>query len=261
VFQRYGFLGFSLMLAGRYDESAAWFAKSLAANPDASPQLVARRWLNMSASLALAGRLGEAHQAMGESQRFWPFETVRSHYPLDLSSPALVSHELVFLRGLALAGLRDHADEDADFGIPPDNVLHTDLAGRTPVRVPGATTVRTADLAKMLEDKNRAVVLDTVMNFWGRSLPGATGLRNSGLGGTLDDPLQHRLRRVMTALTGDNRDQPIIAMGWSSERFDGYNLTLRLIALGYRNVFWYRGGREAWEVAGLPERDMAMQDW
>jgi len=26
-------------------------------------------------------------------------------------------------------------------------------------------------------------------------------------------------------------------------------------------VYWFRGGREAWEVAGLPEADLAPQDW
>ena len=35
------------------------------------------------------------------------------------------------------------------------------------------------------------------------------------------------------------------AIGWNSERFDGRNLALRLVALGYTNVVWYRGGREA----------------
>jgi hypothetical protein len=27
------------------------------------------------------------------------------------------------------------------------------------------------------------------------------------------------------------------------------------------NVNWYRGGREAWEVAGLPETEVDVQDW
>jgi hypothetical protein len=38
----------------------------------------------------------------------------------------------------------------------------------------------------------------------------------------------------------------------TAARWTGYNLALRLITLGYRQVLWYRGGREAWEVAGLP---------
>jgi hypothetical protein len=54
---------------------------------------------------------------------------------------------------------------------------------------------------------------------------------------------------------------PIIAVGWNSERFDGRNLALRLVALGHTQVHWYRGGREAWEVNGLPETALAMQDW
>ena len=47
--------------------------------------------------------------------------------------------------------------------------------------------------------------------------------------------------------------KPIVAMSFNAARFDGYNLTLRLRHAGYTNVYWYRGGREAWEVAGMPE--------
>ena len=36
---------------------------------------------------------------------------------------------------------------------------------------------------------------------------------------------------------------------------------MRLVALGYTNVYWYRGGREAWEVADLPETQVDVQDW
>ena len=55
--------------------------------------------------------------------------------------------------------------------------------------------------------------------------------------------------------------KPIVAVGWNSERFDGRNLSLRLAALGYTRVYWYRGGREAWEVAELPETELAVQEW
>ena len=50
-------------------------------------------------------------------------------------------------------------------------------------------------------------------------------------------------------------------IGWNSERFDGRNLALRLVALGYTKIYWYRGGLEAWEVAGLPETQVDIQDW
>jgi adenylate cyclase len=261
IFQRYGFVGFSLMQAGRYDDSAAWFARAVEANRDAPPALVARRYRNMSASLALAGRMDEARQAAAEAERLWPFDTVRSHYPLDPRSPALVAHEYIFRRGLRLAGVRDHAEEEIDFGVPPDNLLHIDLAGQTPISLPGADTIRTADLVRMLEGKEKPIVLDTVMNFWGRSLPGAVGLKHSGLGGTLDDQIQDRLRRKMTVLTNGDLATPIVAVGFNSERFDGRNLALRLVALAYTQVYWYRGGREAWEVNGLPETELNVQQW
>jgi hypothetical protein len=48
----------------------------------------------------------------------------------------------------------------------------------------------------------------------------------------------------MRALTVGDMSRPIVAGGFNTERFDGRNLSLRLAALGYTNVYWYRGGRE-----------------
>jgi adenylate cyclase len=81
------------------------------------------------------------------------------------------------------------------------------------------------------------------------------------LGGSLTDTAQEILRRKMHGLTAGDLNRPVVTVGWNSERFDGRNLALRLVALGYTNVYWYRGGREAWEVAGLPETKLELQDW
>ncbi|HEY2620024.1 MAG TPA: rhodanese-like domain-containing protein, partial [Acetobacteraceae bacterium] len=107
----------------------------------------------------------------------------------------------------------------------------------------------------------RPIVIDLLGYFWGRSLPGAVGLKNAGWGGSDSDTMQDRLRKKMQALTNGDLATPIVAVGFNSERFDGRNLALRLVALGYSQVYWYRGGREAWEVAGLPEAEVDMQDW
>ena len=103
------------------------------------------------------------------------------------------------------------------------------------------------------------MVLDTVP--WGKSIPGAIGLRGAGIGGTTSDEYQERLRSKMQQLTGGELTAPVVVMGWNAERFQGRNLALRLVALGYTNVYWYRGGREAWEVEGLPETELVLQDW
>ena len=57
---------------------------------------------------------------------------------------------------------------------------------------------------------------------------------------------------VVHMRTEGDLSAPIVAMGWNSERFDDRNLALRMVALGWTQVYWYRGGREAWEVAGKP---------
>ena len=138
--------------------------------------------------------------------------------------------------------------------------MHDEFAGRTPTEAPGVTTIRTADLSRLLAEA-RPVVIDTVTNSWGRSLPGAVGLRFAGLGGRLADAAQDHLRAKMQQLTAGDLRRPIVAVGWNSERFDGRNLALRLAALGYTHVYWYRGGREAWEVVGLPETKLDVQEW
>ena len=141
-----------------------------------------------------------------------------------------------------------------------DDLLHGTLEGRTPTTVPGATTVRTDELVKLLADRN-PLVIDTMWHSWYLSLPGAIGLNNSDVGGDLHDPTQKRLERKMHELTGGDLTRPLVAVGFNSENFGGRNLALRLLALGYTNVFWYRGGREAWEVAGLPETEVRPADW
>jgi hypothetical protein len=139
-------------------------------------------------------------------------------------------------------------------------MLRSELVGQTPTETPGVKTIRTAELVPLLADA-RPLVIDTVSNSWGRSLPGAIGLKFSGLGGSFTDEAQGRLKRKMAELTVGDPQKPIVAVGWNSERFDGRNLALRLVALGYTRVYWHRGGRESWEVAELPETELVVQDW
>ena len=134
------------------------------------------------------------------------------------------------------------------------------LPGYTPMEAPGVKTIRTAELVPLLAEA-RPLVIDTVSNSWGRSIPGAIGLKFSGLGGSFADGAQDRLRRKMAELTGGDLQQADRCGRLESERFDGRNLALRLAALGYTRVYWYRGGREAWEVAELPETELALREW
>jgi hypothetical protein len=78
--------------------------------------------------------------------------------------------------------------------------------------------------------------------------------------GTLSRARPERPKKKRSGLRGD-RSMPVVTMAWNADRFSGRNLAFRLVALGYTNVIWYRGGREAWEVAGLPETEVVVQEW
>ena len=64
------------------------------------------------------------------------------------------------------------------------------------------------------------------------------------------------MRRKMLKSAGGDLTRPVVAVGWNAERFDGCNLAFRLAALRCARVHWYRGGREAWEVAHSPETEV-----
>jgi adenylate cyclase len=255
---RYRYMGYPMLYLGRYDEAAAWFERSLAANPGASVGDRSDMYAAIAAAQALAGQIEAAHLSASEATRLQPTITVRSFHAYYPTIPAAVAQLSRMLDGMRLAGIRDHAEEDADFGVPSDSVLHTDYAARTPTTAPGARTIRTRDLAELSEQR-KPLALDTVS--WGRSIPGAIALSGAGIGGSTSDAYQGRLAQKMRQLIGDDRTVPIVAVGFNSERYQGRNLALRLVALGYTNVYWYRGGHEAWEVAGLPEAEVDVQDW
>jgi len=152
---------------------------------------------------------------------------------------------------------------EADMPLNPQHLwddASVDLA-LTPGSAPGVTTIDTEQLAGMLEH-TRPLVVDPLIASWWRSIPGAVGLDFHFItGGSFTDERQRRLERKLRELTGGNLNAPIVALGFNVATFDGYNLALRIRHAGYTNVYWYRGGREAWEVAGMPEAETRPADW
>jgi adenylate cyclase len=251
-------MGFAALMLARDQDAIAYLQRSLTMNPEA--QGLGWTYRMLAAAYARLGQIDEAKRWLAASVRLWPHSTVRGISPEELGNPVYLQQLRDYQAGLRIAGLRDHADEDADFGVAADGRLHNELAGRTPTETPEVRTIRTAELLALLADA-RPLVIDTASNLWGPSIAGAIGLKFSGLGGSFADEAQDRLRRKMSEVTGGNLNQPIIAVGWNSEYFDGRNLALRLVRLGYTQVYWYRGGREAWESAGLPETELVLQEW
>jgi PQQ-dependent catabolism-associated CXXCW motif protein len=143
--------------------------------------------------------------------------------------------------------------EAFDYGMAPVAALRTgSYEGPTPTRVEGAQTIATSQLQAMLSSGHPPVLIDALGGNQTVSLPGAVWSPGIGMGVGLQDRLQQAFARELERLTGGNRAAPVVIFCLSKTCWLSYNATLRAVALGYRSVFWYRGGRNAWRAAGLP---------
>lgn len=153
---------------------------------------------------------------------------------------------------LSLAGAAS-ADEAADHGVMPQAELRRgEHDAPTPLAVPGARTVTTAELRRLLQrpPPERPVLVDVLGGEGHRTLPGAAWLPGAGRGESFDDSLQARLGAALAALSGGDPGRPIVMLCANARCWLSYNAALRAVRLGYTNVLWYRGGIEAWGEGG-----------
>ena len=142
----------------------------------------------------------------------------------------------------------------------PDGDLHRRLFGLTPLTTPGATTVRTAELERLIAESEADCPRSAAV-FLGPVDPGA--IRAKKKHGQKRQPIGRYARpfaperREPPPSVDFNR--PIVAVGWNSERFRRTEPCAAPLpaALGYTQVYKYivSCGRDAWEVNGLPETD------
>ena len=166
--------------------------------------------------------------------------------------------------GLALAGEdADFGGEDADFGVAPTRELRlADYAAPTPREAPGARTIRTPQLQAWLrrDASARPLLLDVVGGEAHDSIPEAVWLPGAGRGSGFHDAVQGQLASALEALGGlEGRREggrPQVFFCARPRCWLSYNAALRAAALGYTEVYWYRGGIEAWIEAGGELRPM-----
>jgi hypothetical protein len=82
--------------------------------------------------------------------------------------------------------------------------------------------------------------------------PGSIHVPQSVRHEPMTDEQRGALKAWLGPLLDGNPSRRLITISWNAERWHGRNLALELVALGYPNVSWYRGGLEAWDAAGLP---------
>lgn len=156
--------------------------------------------------------------------------------------------------GFAIAQVpADPGGEGRDFGILPVAELRMDAhATPTPVSLPGAKTVRTAELRALLEKPaaERPLLFDVLGGNGHDSIPGAVWLAGAGRGSSFEDEIQAQLARTLQLLSGGNPQREMVFFCANTSCWLSYNAALRASRLGYTAVAWYRGGIEAWLDAG-----------
>lgn len=156
----------------------------------------------------------------------------------------------------------NYADEFTDFGVPPQLKLQSNVSSETPRVIPWAKVVTTRDV-RSVHVGGEVLLIDVLPDgpagkpAWPPvnrhpTIPGAVRMPGMGDGGTFDDKIQQELRRRLAAVTDKDFDRIIIFFCMGARCWESYNATLRAVRLGYRRVYWYRGGLSAWQEAGYP---------
>ncbi|MFI5024703.1 MAG: rhodanese-like domain-containing protein [Alphaproteobacteria bacterium] len=146
-----------------------------------------------------------------------------------------------------------YADEATDWGVPPTRSLRTDqYHAPTPTAVPGAATINTRELRKLMDSGREPVILDVLGGTRHFTLPGAAWVGDAGLGYARNSAYQQRFARLLAQLTNGDKAKELVTLCLGAYCWLSYNAALRAVSLGYSHVYWYRGGTFAWRASGQP---------
>jgi PQQ-dependent catabolism-associated CXXCW motif protein len=143
------------------------------------------------------------------------------------------------------------AFELRDFGVPPVPQLRQgDFSAPTPTSVPGGHVVTTEQLANAINQGMPLLLVDVLGGTY--NIPGSFVATPMGGPGTFYDATQQQTAMWLYTITGGNLALPIVLYCSDPMCWMSYNASLRAIASGFSNVYWYRGGLQAWQMSALP---------
>ena len=157
----------------------------------------------------------------------------------------------------ASAAAQGVADEERDDGVTAQAELRLEeYSSATPLQIPGAARISTAALrgliaAAQADPDAVPLLFDVLGGPQHDSLPGAIWLPGAGRGRSFDDPVQAQLARVLDLTGRGSRNRALVFFCASKTCWLSYNAALRAVRLGHAQGYWYRGGIEAWQAAGL----------
>lgn len=156
---------------------------------------------------------------------------------------------LSLLSSLALAQDAGFAEELQDFGVPATKYPRSKSAGYgapTPSTIPGAKVVTTKDLISMLSTDKRLIV---VAAYPAKSTIAGGPTMDSAGEERLLGPDRDKFEKGLVDFTEGDKARAVVFYCHSPKCWLSYNASLHAVELGYANVLWYRGGRDAWKEA------------
>jgi len=130
----------------------------------------------------------------------------------------------------------------------------------TPDQLQGATIVDTPALQALLGQTPRPLLIDVYRRQWlqgqfiedqpHENLPGSHWLANTG-DGELTPQWQDYFAANLKKLTAGDPTQPLVFY-CRSDCWLSWNAVKRAATMGYKTLYWYRDGLDAWQAANLP---------
>lgn len=143
-----------------------------------------------------------------------------------------------------------YAYETRDYGVAPQDTLRNgQFHAATPLALPGGQIVSTQGLVDAYLAEVPMIVIDVLGETYG--LPDAYVVPDMASPGHFQDRIQQQTNSWLYSLTGGDASYPIVVYCSDPMCWLSYNGALRVVNAGYQNVFWYRGGLQAWKMAGL----------
>jgi rhodanese-related sulfurtransferase len=173
---------------------------------------------------------------------------------------AMLGFLLVLTSAIAGAQETGYADELVDFGILPIDFPRSRAQGYgapTPTTIPGAQVITTQALMEMRAGRPKPVIF---VAYNAKSvIPGAIVADGAGEERLLGLDLE-KFTRLLARETQDDKTRPVIFYCHGAKCWLSYNASLHAKEAGYTNVFWYRGGRDAWKAAGKKLQKLKSED-
>jgi PQQ-dependent catabolism-associated CXXCW motif protein len=140
--------------------------------------------------------------------------------------------------------------ERQDYGVTPTSQLHSGaMHGPTPVSIPGGQVITTKGLIDLVKGQQGGALLFDVLGG-PETIPGALAAVPASQPGSFSDLTEQEFGGFLKQMTQGNQQTPLVFYCQSTQCWMSYNAALRAINMGYTNVLWYRGGIEAWKMAG-----------